>query len=122
MISRIQKMNCSNTPNKVAVIRAVRNITSMGLKEAKGLVEETMAGGAGKQWSDLTWPQHYTEDEIRQDIKDLKDLGVIIGDSTVNDEAKTRALDETWDALTSAVDSRDVGFIKALVEVLERHS
>lgn len=43
-------------PNKIAVIKAVREITSLGLKEAKDLVESvpvTVSTGHDHEWADV---------------------------------------------------------------------
>jgi len=119
------EFNCHDTPNKVAVIKLVRNATALGLKEAKDLVEETQGSSPAKTSSALcTWDDqnHFTQwhaDMIGNGVTILGELGIETHklDSSVTE----RLVGSAQQLIIDCVMERSWNLARDLIDVLERH-
>jgi hypothetical protein len=125
-VQRLIKMNCFDTPNKVAVIKLVRAASGLGLKEAKDLVEETMSGG-GLSTSEIlcTWPNEseYEQWYAAMIGNDVTLVGELDGHpaSTLSNETTERLVGNAQQLIIDCVMDRAWNMARDLIDVLERH-
>ncbi len=122
-IQRIIRFTCADVEQKVAVIKLVRAASGLGLKEAKELVEETMAPyDKAISKAPMGWKDQLEFDEWHRDM---------IGNGvTIFGEIDTTKLDdETIEKLVGSAQQLIIDCImlqawemaRDLINVLERH-
>lgn len=125
-VQRLVRFNCHDTPNKVAVIKLVRAATSLGLKEAKDLVEETMGGG-GLETSEAlcTWDNDADYEQWYSNMigNDVTLVGELANNpkSPLSTETTERLVGNAQQLIIDCIMDRAWNMARDLIDVLERH-
>jgi len=111
--------------SKIAIIKIVRRLSDMGLKDAKDLVEETMNSDSISTHSEVDLREHdHREENFVPDVslKDLRDLGAEIEPLVAGYRAsRISAIAALREALKYAVAAEDDDMAIRIVNVLKAH-
>jgi hypothetical protein len=124
MVTRQVRINCSDTPSKVSVIKLVRAASGLGLKEAKDLVEETMgtdkttAACFDGRWENDEQRARWNQDMIGCGVTILSELEAI---GQLTTQVTEKLVGAAQALIIDCIMERAWNMARDLIDVLERH-